>query len=100
MSRDKRGVVNPVVGGSSPPATASFLQRLSGDQRLSAMGGVKTLKFDSMALFLPHLLPFLRSQHRRTGTSRDPSERTAVLHQTTRSDRARNDTYRPPLESR
>jgi hypothetical protein len=22
MSRDKRGVVNPVVGGSSPPATA------------------------------------------------------------------------------
>jgi hypothetical protein len=23
MSRDKRGVVNPVVGGSSPPATAS-----------------------------------------------------------------------------
>jgi hypothetical protein len=23
MSRDKRGVVNPVVGGSSPPATAN-----------------------------------------------------------------------------
>jgi hypothetical protein len=24
MSRDKRGVVNPVVGGSSPPATAKL----------------------------------------------------------------------------
>jgi hypothetical protein len=24
MSRDKRGVVNPVVGGSSPPATANY----------------------------------------------------------------------------
>jgi hypothetical protein len=30
MSRDKRGVVNPVVGGSSPPATASGAAALVG----------------------------------------------------------------------
>jgi hypothetical protein len=28
MSRDKRGVVNPVVGGSSPPATANLVRAL------------------------------------------------------------------------
>ena len=34
---DKRGVVNPVVGGSSPPATANFLSDLAGLVELDQM---------------------------------------------------------------
>ena len=39
MSRDKRGVVNPVVGGSSPPATANF--------RFTCYAAVKNIRFVS-----------------------------------------------------
>ena len=75
MSRDKRGVVNPVVGGSSPPATANFFResahafpRHCGPE---ALGGLRR----RMVIFHPEEREIPRRESRQRVASRS-----SVIH--------------------
>jgi hypothetical protein len=51
MSRDKRGVVNPVVGGSSPPATAKLNNFRT--KHLAESPSIASSAVSARALFTP-----------------------------------------------